>query len=88
MVWIPVALRAYAPSIVGWWLAVAGGLRLEQLRADHLARQLAPAVQWGVIAMLLLTSACIVVTSAMLWQGRRCSAGRKGLPAAGLNERA
>lgn len=86
MLWIPVAMRAFAPSIVGWSLALAGGLRLEQLRADHHAQQLVPAVQWGVIAMLLLTLVFIVATSAMLCHGRRLQACRADRSAAGVSK--
>ena len=70
--WNLEAVRAYAPALVGWWLAVAGWLRLEQLRTDLHAQALVAALQWGVAAMLLLTFGCIVATSLVLWRaGRR-----------------
>ncbi|MBO1748282.1 hypothetical protein Q0S19_12285 [Stenotrophomonas indicatrix] len=70
--WNLSAVRAYAPAVVGWSLALSGWLRLEQLRNDQQARMLVPVVQWGVALMLLVTLGCIVVTSLVLWRaGRR-----------------
>lgn len=72
--WTPIAVRAYAPAIVGWWLAVAGGLRLEELRLDPRAQLLVPALQWSVGGLLLLTFGAIVAASVVLWRaGRRVS---------------
>lgn len=70
--WSLSAVRAYAPAVVGWSLALSGWLRLEQLRHDQQARMLVPVVQWGVAVMLLVTLGCIVATSLVLWRaGRR-----------------
>jgi len=70
--WNLSAVRAYAPAVVGWSLALSGWLRLEQLRNDQQARMLVPVVQWGVALMLLVTLGCIVATSLVLWRaGRR-----------------
>lgn len=77
--WNPSALGAYAPAIVGWWLALAGCLRLEELRGDQHAQALLPVLQWGVVALLALTLACIVAASVVLWRG-----GRGDLPLRGL----
>lgn len=69
--WNLSAVRAYAPAVVGWLLAVSGWLRLEQLRNDQQARMLVPVVQWGVAVMLLVTLGCIVAASVMIWRARR-----------------
>ncbi|HYQ21776.1 hypothetical protein [Stenotrophomonas sp.] len=63
---------AYAPACIGWLLALAGGLRLEQLRVDPMAQSLVPVLQWGVSVVLLATLGWIVAASAALWRnGRR-----------------
>ncbi|WP_416057252.1 hypothetical protein [Stenotrophomonas maltophilia] len=62
---------AYAPACIGWLLALAGGLRLEQLRIDPLAQSLVPVLQWGVAAALLATLGCIVAASTALWRTGR-----------------
>lgn len=69
--WNLSAVRAYAPAIVGWSLALSGWLRLEQLRNDQQARMLVPVVQWGVAVMLLVTLGCIVAASVTIWRARR-----------------
>ncbi|WMJ69606.1 hypothetical protein [Stenotrophomonas sp. 24(2023)] len=70
--WNRDVLAAYAPAVVGWVLALAGWLRLEQLRTDLQAQALVPALQWGVCVALLATLGGILATSARLWRaGRR-----------------
>ncbi len=64
--WIGNIIGAYAPAFIGWVLALAGWLRLEQLRIDPQAQALVPVLQWGVVSALLVTLGCIVVASAML----------------------
>ena len=46
----PVTLRAYAPAMVGWCLALAACLRAEQLRGDLHAQALLPVLQGGAVA--------------------------------------
>lgn len=67
--WNRNAVAAYAPAMVGWCLALASGLRLEQLRDDHLAQAILPLLHGGVVASLVLTLACTVVASVLLWRG-------------------
>jgi len=69
--WNTHIVGAYAPASIGWLLALAGGLRLEQLRADPLAQSLVPVLQWGVASALLATLACIIGASAVLWRNGR-----------------
>ena len=69
--WNTQIVGAYAPAGIGWLLALAGGLRLEQLRIDPLAQALVPVLQWGVTAVLLATLGWIVAASAALWRWRR-----------------
>ncbi len=45
----PVTLRAYAPAMVGWCLALAACLRAEQLRGDLHAQALL-VLQGGAVA--------------------------------------
>jgi len=75
--WNLSAVRAYAPAVVGWSLALSGWLRLEQLRHDQQARMLVPVVQWGVALMLLVTLGCIVATSLVLWRAARRDARQR-----------
>jgi len=70
-VWNPVAMRAYAPALVGWCLALAAGLRLEEVREDCLALAMLPVLQGSVLALLGLTLACTMVASLVLWRHRR-----------------
>lgn len=70
-VWIGNIIGAYAPAFIGWVLALAGGLRLEQLRIDPQAQALVPVLQWGVVSALLVTLACILIASATLARRRR-----------------
>ncbi|HDS1103616.1 hypothetical protein ACK1O1_12105 [Stenotrophomonas maltophilia] len=67
--WNRNAVAAYAPAMVGWCLALASGLRLEQLRDDRLAQAMLPLLHKGVVASLVLTLACTVVASVLLWRG-------------------
>ena len=69
--WTPDALRAFAPAMVGWWLAVAACLRLEQLHGDARAQALLPTLQGGVVVLLILTLRAIVVACVLLWRSRR-----------------
>ncbi|KAG0927152.1 hypothetical protein G6F31_018149 [Rhizopus arrhizus] len=50
--------------MIGWCLALAGGLRLEQLRGDLHAQALLPLLHGGVVALLVLTLACTLAASA------------------------
>lgn len=74
-VWNPVAMRAYAPAMVGWCLALAACLRLEEVRDDLHAQALLPVLQGGSIALLVFTLSCIGGASIVLWR-----AGRKEVP--------
>lgn len=67
--WNRNVVAAYAPAMVGWCLALASGLRLEQLRDDRLAQAMLPLLHKGVVASLVLTLACTVVASVLLWRG-------------------
>lgn len=67
--WNRNAVAAYAPAMIGWTLALAGGLRLEQLRDDLHARALLPALQAGVVVLLVMTLACTLAASVVLWRG-------------------
>ncbi len=67
----PVTLRAYAPAMVGWCLALAACLRAEQLRGDLHAQALLPVLQGGVVALLVFTLSCIGAASIMLWRAGR-----------------
>ncbi|AWH53800.1 hypothetical protein C1924_11760 [Stenotrophomonas sp. ESTM1D_MKCIP4_1] len=69
--WNPHVAGAYAPACIGWLLALAGGLRLEQLRIDPLAQSLVPVLQWGVTVVLLVTLGWIIAASATLWRKAR-----------------
>ncbi|KAF1012854.1 MAG: hypothetical protein GAK31_03941 [Stenotrophomonas maltophilia] len=70
--WNTHVVGAYAPACIGWLLALAAGLRLEQLRPDPLAQSLVPVLRWGVASALLVTLVCIVAASVLLWRsGRR-----------------
>lgn len=71
MAWNRNAVAAYAPAMVGWCLALAGWLRLEQLRGDLHAQALLPVVEGGVVASLVMTLACTLLASAVLWRGNR-----------------
>ncbi len=62
----PVTLRAYAPAMVGWCLALC--LRAEQLRGDLHAQALLPVLQGGAVALLVFTLSCIGAASIMLWR--------------------
>jgi hypothetical protein len=73
--WNRNAVAAYAPAMIGWCLALAGGLRLEQLRDDRLAQAVLPVLHGGVVALLVLTLACTVAASVVLWRGGRRDAG-------------
>ncbi|QGL89175.1 MULTISPECIES: hypothetical protein [unclassified Stenotrophomonas] len=64
----PVTLRAYAPAMVGWCLALAACLRAEQLRGDLHAQALLPVLQGGAVALLVFTLSCIGAASIMLWR--------------------
>ena len=64
----PVTLRAYAPAMVGWCLALAACLRAEQLRGDLHAQALLPVLQGGAVALLVFTLSCIGADSIMLWR--------------------
>lgn len=81
--WNRNAVAAYAPAMVGWCLALASGLRLEQVRDDRLAQAMLPVLHGSVVASLLLTLACTVAASAMLWRAsrppRRTTAGHRHL---------
>ncbi|EQM75140.1 hypothetical protein JY464_13400 [Stenotrophomonas maltophilia] len=67
----PVTLRAYAPAMVGWCLALAACLRAEQLRGDLHAQGLLPVLQGGAVALLVFTLSCIGAASIMLWRAGR-----------------
>ncbi|UXB18622.1 hypothetical protein K7566_13470 [Stenotrophomonas maltophilia] len=67
----PMAVRAFAPALVGWCLALAAGLRLEEVREDRLAQAMLPVLQASVVALLALTLACTVAASLVLWRHRR-----------------
>ncbi|QDL28518.1 hypothetical protein EGM71_12465 [Stenotrophomonas maltophilia] len=67
--WNRNAVAAYAPAMVGWCLALASGLRLEQVRDDRLAQAMLPLLHGSVVASLLLTLACTVAASVLLWRG-------------------
>lgn len=69
--WNRNAIAAYAPAMVGWCLALASGLRLEQVRDDRLAQAMLPLLHGSVVASLLLTLACTVAASVLLWRGGR-----------------
>ncbi|MFL0338521.1 hypothetical protein [Stenotrophomonas maltophilia] len=71
--WNRNAVAAYAPAMVGWCLALASGLRLEQLRDDHLALAMLPALRAGVVVLLVLTLACTVLASVLPWRAGRPS---------------
>lgn len=73
--WNRAVIGAYAPAFVGWVLALAGWLRLEQLRSDLQAQALVPALQWGVSVALLATLGGILATSVRLWRAGRSGAG-------------
>jgi len=66
-------VRAFAPALVGWCLALAASLRLEELRDDLHAQALLPVLQGSAIALLVFTLSCIGGASLVLWR-----AGRKG----------
>ena len=70
-VWSPVAVRAYAPAMVGWCLALAASLRLEEVRDDLHAQALLPVLQGGAIALLVFTLSCIGAASIVLWRTGR-----------------
>ncbi|MBH1432878.1 hypothetical protein I5U42_16375 [Stenotrophomonas maltophilia] len=72
-VWNPMTVRAFAPALVGWCLALAASLRLEELRDDLHAQALLPVLQGSAIALLVFTLSCIGGASLVLWR-----AGRKG----------
>lgn len=67
----PVAMRAYAPAMVGWCLALAACLRAEQLRGDLHAQALLPVLQGGAVALLVFTLSCIGAASIVLWRAGR-----------------
>lgn len=73
MAWNRNVVAAYAPAMIGWCLALAGGLRLEQLRGDLHAQALLPLLHGGVVALLVLTLACTLAASAVLWRANRPS---------------
>lgn len=71
MAWNRNVVAAYAPAMVGWCLALASCLRLEQLRDDLHAKAMLPVLHGGVVASLVLTLACTLAASAVLWRARR-----------------
>lgn len=56
----PVTVRAFAPALVGWCLALAACLRAEQLRGDLHAQ-----------ALLVFTLSCIGAACIVLWRAGR-----------------
>lgn len=71
MAWNRNVVAAYAPAMVGWCLALASWLRLEQLRDDLHAKAMLPVLHGGVVASLVLTLACTLMASVLLWRGGR-----------------
>lgn len=71
MAWNRNVVAAYAPAMVGWCLALASWLRLEQLRDDLHAKAMLPVLHGGVVTLLVLTLACTLAASAVLWRARR-----------------
>lgn len=71
MAWNRNVVAAYAPAMVGWCLALASWLRLEQLRDDLHAKALLPVLQGGAVTLLVLTLACTLMASVLLWRGGR-----------------
>lgn len=67
----PVTVRAFAPALVGWCLALAACLRAEQLRGDLHAQALLPVLQGGAVALLVFTLSCIGAASIVLWRAGR-----------------
>ncbi|WP_232289641.1 hypothetical protein [Stenotrophomonas maltophilia] len=71
MAWNRNVVAAYAPAMVGWCLALASCLRLEQLRDDLHAKALLPLLHGGAVTSLVLTLACTLMASVLLWRGGR-----------------
>lgn len=69
--WNPIAARAFAPALVGWCLALAACLRLEEVRDDLHAQALLPVLQGSAVVLLGFTLSCIGGASIMLWRAGR-----------------
>jgi hypothetical protein len=67
----PVTVRAFAPALVGWCLALAACVRAEQLRGDLHAQALLPVLQGGAVALLVFTLSCIGAACIVLWRADR-----------------
>ncbi len=66
--WNPAAVRMFIPALIGWCLALAAWLRMEEVREDRLAQEILPVLQGGVVALLVFTLTCIGAASIVLWR--------------------